>query len=270
VVGDNFSSKTSQIGATSGNGVFASNLGEVSKRDPPPKVLFGFVMLIGVPFLLGLGVALVVCFNWIIPILASNSYLGEADNSSQLLLMALSLAGIGLICWFLMLFSLRRMIITNLFRRLIPAFEELCGIRDELTVYLRDIDRRTTGVVHCITSTQVVNHFILQQIRESLVYNLDELNKYFLEGSLLSFYKAHKLITGDLCFQDGVIAGSGGQHTIPLSEAKDTLQQLIYDLERGMRVLEGELESLRSSYRRSPTNQNHHRTAPESNEVFTA
>lgn len=223
-------------------------LGRISRARPPSRLFYNSIALLVVPYMIGLAAILTYTFVLLPPFISVEQVDPSAEHGYQVLGYVLG-AGLGIsLIWFSVLLGLRRMIVVNLFRGLIAPLEELCSIRDGLVQYLRDIDQRTTGVVHCVTTTKIVNYFILQQIRDALVVILDDMEGLFSERSIQSYFLAHKIISGDLFFQDGVIAGTGGTHTIPLARTKDTLDHLITDLERGMRRMEGELSESRKGY----------------------
>jgi len=225
-----------------------SPLAALSQRAPPGSIFLNSLTLLIVPYFIGL-FASILATNRILVTAFLPHYPILADHLELTTLVA----GFAVsLVWFLLLFFLRQGMIKNLFSTLLPAMEELCFIRERLDGYIHEIDHRTTSMVHCVTTTKITNYFVLQQIRDAILRNLEQIEVYYQQGTIDAFYGVHKILSGWLSFQDGVVAGVGETYTIPLARVREVLELLTTDLEQGIRGLEGELAKARSGYTTEP------------------
>jgi hypothetical protein len=219
-------------------------LARIASHTPPSPLIFNTGSLIFVPFVLGIGAFIVFALNYfqtsILPVY-------PALQSRIVPIIACTTLCAGIV-WFLLLFLVKEAIVKNLFSTLLRPVEELHGISEYLTNFVSDVDRRMSGIFHCVTNTKITHYFVVQQIRDAVLASLQEIEACYDRRTLRTFFSAHDLLSGGISITDGVIAEVGDLYQIPFSRLEPTLAMIIEDLERGLRGLEAELTEARSSY----------------------
>ena len=127
-------------------------------------------------------------------------------------------------------------------------FQELINLRNYLGRSLKGLEDRTTRYFHCITNTKVTSHFVLMQIEAALTKRIEEIDKFISAGGRANLLKAYNLLQGTIIFQDGVVAGMGQTHIVPLARLRDTITQLMDELEQGIADIESEILTIKSQY----------------------
>jgi hypothetical protein len=226
-------------------------LARVAKRASPSSLIFNNGTLVFLPLVAGVGACTVLALNYI-----QKNVLPIYPNLKPHLFPLVGCAGFfaGAILY-LLLYIVREAIVKNLFATLLQPVEELHGIEEYLNNFVADMDRRMSGIFHCVTNTKVTHYFIIQQIRDAVTVTLQEIESCYDKLTVRSFFEAYHLLAGGVSVSDGVIAESGEIFQVPFSSLEQSLAMLIEDLERGLRGLEADLAQARSSYTTpGPTN----------------
>ena len=123
---------------------------------------------------------------------------------------------------------------------------ELRMLREEVSSYLTGLDRRTTRYFHCVTNSKVTTYFMLRQIENSLAEQLVELDRLFSYLSQENLFRVQERLRGTLEYRDGFTFNSGRVLHTPVALLPARVQELVFDLERGILALESEIETFRS------------------------
>ena len=125
------------------------------------------------------------------------------------------------------------------------CIQEVRALREEITSYLTSLDRRTTRYFHCVTNSKVTTYFILRQIENALAEQVVEFDRFLSSLSQENLFRAQERLRGTLEYRDGFTFNSGRALHSPMHLLPARLQELVYDLERGITALESEIETFR-------------------------
>ncbi|MCB0310065.1 MAG: hypothetical protein KDD42_02440, partial [Bdellovibrionales bacterium] len=80
---------------------------------------------------------------------------------------------------------------------------------------------------------------------------IEEVEKLLSKSTEQSLFLAQQLLKGNLVFSDGAIHSAGTTHMLPLARLASAIPLLIENLEDGLREIENEIASIRSTYNTS-------------------
>lgn len=123
---------------------------------------------------------------------------------------------------------------------------ELRALREEVSSYLTGLDRRTTRYFHCVTNSKVTTYFMLRQIENALAEQIVEFDRLLSSLSQENLFRVQERLRGTLEYRDGFTFNSGRVLHSPMHLLPVRLQELVFDLERGILALESEIETFRS------------------------
>lgn len=204
-----------------------SALGFIAGQEQP--VIHSSLMMwaLGIPLLLVLCTAFIFTFDYV-----KDSPLAVAGCVSVM---------ITIIATMIFITQQRRVAFRGLVNALQEPLAELRELQEYLNGYIAGLDNRTSRYFHCVTNTKVTAYFVLTQINTTLHTRIKEISEQLAKPTHESALAAYRYLRGSLIFSDGVLAGSGDTHAVPLVRLNVTITKLIENLELGLSELEKEL-----------------------------
>ena len=115
-------------------------------------------------------------------------------------------------------------------------------MRDRLSTYLRELDRRTSRYFHCVTNSKVVSYYLLMQILELVATRCRKIDSLLAGKSAASLANADEILRSTIDVSDKFGSGRAHNFRVSVDKLEELVDALINRLETGIKELEEEIQ----------------------------
>ncbi len=126
--------------------------------------------------------------------------------------------------------------------------EELIYLKQYLVTYLKSLDHRTSKYFNQITDNKASNYLLLNNIKLVLQEKIYEIHVCLNSSSKGNLKLADNILRGNLIVCDGIDYNTGKINNIPLAKLAETIDLLVANMEKSIKVLESDLKIDHSQY----------------------